>query len=237
MQGVQGWPAQVCPSCGSVLLEARAARQILGADAVLRQGQSDPPAGWHASTDPLMSDARIAIHLENLRAERQRRLTIAIGLATAIVVLVLAVPLSVVVYGTVRDQVAARRPTPPALEEALAPEPAVVVAPAPSPALVATEPEPEPVQAEPASATRALIRQGWALADRRDPAAADRFRAALAERPGDPEATYGLGYVYLQAGDTVAARRYLCAAVGGGDEEMRREIRALLERNKLSCAP
>src|SRR5688572_2992197 len=101
MQGVQGWPAQVCGTCGSVLLEARAAQQILGGDAVPRPGRpratpsdGDGEPGWRSSSDPLMSDARIALHLENLRAERQRRLTIAIGLATSAIVLVLALPLS-----------------------------------------------------------------------------------------------------------------------------------------------
>jgi hypothetical protein len=207
------------------LLDGQAARQILGDDAVARHGQSE--GDWHPSSDPLMSDARIALHLENLRAERQRRLTLALGLATTMVVLVLALPLAFVVYSTVRDQVAARRlPPAPALVDLIA---------TPAPPLV-TPPPPEPAPA-PVAAFADLIREGGALADRRSPTAADSFEAALRQRPGDTEASYGLGYVQLQHRDATGARRNLCAALGGADEEVRREIRSLLEQNQLSCTP
>lgn len=239
-QGVQGWPATVCPSCGAVTLDAQAARQILGPEAVPRP-PSLPGSRWYAASDPAMSsDADLAQHIERLRATRQRRLTLLVGAATVVVVVLLAVPLAFVVYATVQRQLAASVPAGPTLTETIASTPVVAVAPPPASALVAEDapppaaPEPVPPVPGPVS-VRALVSQGWTLADKDPAEAGARFRAALARAPSDPEANYGVGYTALKLGDRDTAARHMCAAMPDADLDMRREIEAFQSKYQITC--
>ena len=64
--------------------------------------------------------------------------------------------------------------------------------------------------------------------------AAEHFRAALDQRPGDPDATYGYGYALLRLGQPDRARVYLCQAQAAGGPSTR-EIRGLMRTHGLAC--
>lgn len=129
-----------------------------------------------------------------------------------------------------------------AVEPPKAPEP---VPDAPEPAPKAPEPEPEPAgTAEPAPTAPApaprvtyqsRIDRGWGAVESNPEAAADAFREALDSRPGDTEASYGLGYAMLKLNQRNGARAYLCSAASTADTGTRQEIEGILTNAGLSC--
>jgi Zn-finger nucleic acid-binding protein len=121
-------------------------------------------------------------------------------------------------------------PTPPP-----ATEPAAVAAPAVSP-------EPAPAEAPPPEAPKGpsakqLIARGWEQVDKGDASAAEgSFRLALDKKPGDVEATYGVGYALVRQQRVQDGRTYLCQALRmGPGTELQREITGLLEANRQTC--
>lgn len=145
-----------------------------------------------------------------------------------------------------------RAPEPPAtpvpVQAAPAPVPQdpvpVVPAPAPEPPpapIVAQAPAPEkapptirPPRARAGASVSALIGEGWSQVESSPSQAADAFGRALEARPGDPEASYGMGYALLRLGQTDRAVGHLCRAMSGSSE-VRREVSALLARHSLNC--
>lgn len=127
------------------------------------------------------------------------------------------------------------------------PEPAEIVDP---PAEVA-EADPQPAVAEPDPPKAKVapprppaprptvydtqVKAGWSGVESNPDSAADAFRAALDQRPGDTEASYGLGYAMLKLGQKNGARAYLCAASGTADPATRQEIAGILASAGLAC--
>lgn len=131
-----------------------------------------------------------------------------------------------------------------ASEPSTAPAPTADSAPTPAPppadpeppAEPAAPPEPRPAPPKPRASTYTTsIDAGWSSVEANPDAAADAFRAALDARPGDSEASYGLGYAMLKLGQRNGARAYLCAATQGADTRTANEIRAVLSNAELSC--
>jgi len=114
-----------------------------------------------------------------------------------------------------------------------APAPVLVppTAPAPDP-----EPEPEPEPAPP-QGVDALVKAGWAVADRNVSKAEEHFRSAIAQSPRHALANYGYAYVLLEQGRRSAAQAPLCTAIyaAGNDMEMSRELESLRKRHDMSC--
>ena len=263
IRGGTGW---VCTECGSLTVEAGLAMELLSSVPVpppppplastplpppsprrvtdertlppaadLRDSLPSTPPGWDLRDEPAPRPRRRA---------RRSAAPMMLALAASVALLVLAVPASFVVFRVVRDRAAVERTAPVApravaLSDALGPPPAPVVLPDPPPPVPEEEEElpdeGEEPRAEPTGGSP--IDQGWRLVDA-DPAAAARlFRAALDQRPGDPEASYGLGYALLQAGDRDGARPWLCQALASGNGELHREVQSLLDHRELTCSP
>jgi hypothetical protein len=130
-------------------------------------------------------------------------------------------------------------PTPPV--EAVTSAPSAVPAP-PDPVVAVAPPPARPAAPSPSKPSRprnngsisAMIGEGWSQVETAPARAADAFGRALETRPGDPEASYGMGYALLRLGQTDRAVGHLCRALGGS-AEVRREVSALLARNNLKC--
>lgn len=125
-------------------------------------------------------------------------------------------------------------------EPTTAPTPPADRAPAePAPTEPTPTAEPKPGPGPPpkprVSVYKASIDAGWSSVEANPDKAADAFRAALDARPGDSEASYGLGYAMLKLGQRNGARAYLCAATQGADTRTSNEIRAVLSNAELSC--
>ncbi len=129
---IDGVPTLGCVSCGAVVLEHRGLRQLIRANvavaepaplsAHIPQGIPSPgsagemgiitqlPPGppprvprYTVPGDASVLDAiQRELELEQARAMRVRRLTLAVGLITCLIVVVVAVPLSYVVYRAVQ---------------------------------------------------------------------------------------------------------------------------------------
>ncbi|MCB9687453.1 MAG: tetratricopeptide repeat protein [Alphaproteobacteria bacterium] len=200
--------------------------------AEVRDGLPATPPGWEMRDEPPARPRR-----------RPRRSTapMMLALAASLALLVLAVPASVVVYQVVRERAATQRPTPVpprevALAEALGNPPPPLVLPDPPPPEPDDEPEPAPPRTGSTGAAL-LISEGWRLVETDPQAASRKFRAALDQRPGDAEASYGLGYSLLQLGDREGARPWLCSALGSGNRELHREVQSVLDHKQLTCSP
>ena len=112
------------------------------------------------------------------------------------------------------------------------PEPAPEPVPAPKP-----EPEPEPAPAaapKPASA-KSLVDKGWNAVSGSPDRAMTLFRQALELKPGDAEASYGLGYALLQKGQATEAKPHLCRALRNGSTQTKRDVQGMLGQHQLSC--
>ena len=169
---------------------------------------------------------------------------VTVGLAA--VFLLLALPLALAVYSTVR---AVRPGAPPRVVEVpvvvtlpptptVAPVPVAAPPPPPEPVHAPVEAATPPVEPAPAPAprsARASIDLGWKRLDSNPSSAADAFRQALEQAPGNAEARYGLGYALLQSGDRAAGAKHLCASLVGAPADMRREVESLLTHNDLKC--
>ncbi len=107
----------------------------------------------------------------------------------------------------------------------------------------ATAAPPPTVPPQPPAAPRPPSRadrkkSAWENMDRGDhPAAAEAFRALLAERPSDAEAEYGYAYALLKMNDSTKAIEHLCHARAGAPPEssLGREMEGLLTANQLAC--
>jgi hypothetical protein len=131
-------------------------------------------------------------------------------------------------------------PPEPAPPSAAPVSPPAVAATAPPPPAAAPPPEPPAPPPEPkprvvAPTTKRLVDQGWSKVESDPEGAADAFRTALDRKPGDPEASYGLGYAMLKLGQRNGAKAYLCAAMNGADARTASEVRAVLSNAGLSC--
>ncbi len=186
------------------------------------------------------------------RSRSRSRRIYALAVIAAFFVMILAIPLTYVVFLAVRAgmsvpdaPVAAATPPDPVPEAA-----PVAADPVPEPVPDAdadaepiphpdSEPDPDP---DPGSAPRpkpsgaaGLVAEGWNLASKDPQAASERFRAALTAEPGNLDATYGLGYCLNRLGQTDAAKPHLCKAVASGPPDMVREASAIIGRNGLTC--
>ena len=128
---------------------------------------------------------------------------------------------------------------PPVVE---APVEAPVEIPPPVAEAPAEEPAPEwPPPAPPAPASKsasALASSGWSALDRGQfGKARDLFTEALSVDSGHGESRFGLGYAFDKLGDSEAAVRHYCRALGGGlDGPTRREVEGLLKAMKRECS-
>lgn len=254
IRGGTGW---VCTDCGALTVEAGLAMELLSAPtapmmlppappspprrvvdertvppaADLRDSLPETPQGWDTRDEPAVRPRR-----------RPRRSTapMMLAMAASMALLVLAVPASIVVYQVVRDRAAVQRPSPVpedvALAEALGNPPPPLVLPDPPAPEPDDEPDEDPPRPNPTGAAL-LISEGWRLVESDPSAASRKFRAALDQRPGDPEAAYGLGYALLQTGDREGARPWLCQALSSGNRELHREVQSVLDHKQLTCSP
>ena len=134
--------------------------------------------------------------------------------------------------GEAGDGVAAGQIEP---EPADPPTPEIVPPPVPEPREQA---RPQPAKPAPAPAPTGMkgqLTQGWNLVGADPRRAASVFRQVLAQSPRHAEANYGLGYALLQQNDNAGAGPHLCAAMGGSDIEIRRDVTSLLSQYNLSC--
>jgi len=119
----------------------------------------------------------------------------------------------------------------PALEPAPAPEPKAADKPTPKPA---PKPAAAPAPAPKASAG-ALVDKGWSAVSGSPSKAMAYFEQALALKPGDAEASYGLGYALLQVGRGPEAKPHLCRALRNGSTQTKRDVQGMLGQNSMSC--
>lgn len=110
------------------------------------------------------------------------------------------------------------------------PEPVVVVAPKPA------EPKPTPAPSNPQTVD-GLVKAGWTAIETSPAQALVHFRKALAMNARHGDANYGYGYALLVVGRPLDARPHLCLAAATGDTLTKREIKALLAQNRLTCEP
>jgi len=75
----------------------------------------------------------------------------------------------------------------------------------------------------------------WSLVARTPEQAKKGFEDHLSRKPDDPEAYYGLGYIYLKKGERDLAAQHLCLARSASDPETARDVRQLIKRNRLTC--
>ncbi|MFK7929284.1 MAG: tetratricopeptide repeat protein [Myxococcota bacterium] len=139
-------------------------------------------------------------------------------------------PIATPVDPSPSDAVASTDPEAPA-PESVTPDPVT-----PEPVSTPAEPAPKPVAPPPAATGySASIRKGWNAVEGDANAAADHFRGALDAKPGDAEASYGLGYAMLKLGQKNGARAYLCAASAKASNSTKAEIQGILSNAALSC--
>jgi hypothetical protein len=69
----------------------------------------------------------------------------------------------------------------------------------------------------------------WSLVARTPEQAQKAFEEHLTHEPGDPEAYYGLGYIYLKKGERDLAAQHLCLARSASDPETARDVRQLIK--------
>ena len=108
------------------------------------------------------------------------------------------------------------------------------------PAAPPVRPRTKPVRqarAAPQRPSRARLRsEGWAAVDRSDfEVALDRFNRALRSSRADADAHYGRGYALMRLGQREAAEDALCAAVKLGSDELKREVRSVMESHGMEC--
>lgn len=211
-----GVRAQVCSTCGGIVLEGEAATILLGEPDVqpVQPDPTAPPRSREAATVEAAPPAPLEDPDETAWLLR-------VGLVLCLVAGVAAVPLAWLVLQRDALRVATSDGDPPAGLGVPEGHAASI----------------DPAEAVPASNVRALVAEGWTLVGEQPNAAADRFRAALALAPRDGEASYGLGYALLQTGAKDEARLHLCRAQGYADRETSREIASLLDHERLTCAP
>jgi hypothetical protein len=206
------------------------------------QRRSPASENWFSAEGLVaLTEAQIELQQEREEITRLRRLSFAVGITICVLVVLLAVPLSFLLYQAMVAWRSPPVPAPVSLDEAL-PEPAPVLEAAPEPVPVpAAEPEPiveapsPAVAPSPRARARALVDQGWSLVGRDPNAAASRFQDALALDPGSADANYGVGYSLLKQGEPDGARPWLCTALRTGDLEVQRDVQSLLDSNSLSC--
>ncbi len=127
----------------------------------------------------------------------------------------------------------------PAAEPALAPKPKAADKPAPPKPAAPPAPAPPKPAAPPAPAPKAsasaLVDRGWAAVSGSPNKALTYFEQALERKPGDAEASYGLGYALLQLGRAPEAKPHLCRALRSGSTQTRRDVQGMLGQNSMSC--
>lgn len=104
-----------------------------------------------------------------------------------------------------------------------------VTSPGPSPTSVVA-PTPKP-----SGGFASLVAEGWASVSGDPSSAVDAFSGALRYRPGDPEASYGLGYSLWRLDRQSEALPHLCLALRSGGVDIQREVNGMLARSSLSC--
>ena len=82
-----------------------------------------------------------------------------------------------------------------------------------------------------------LVSAGWSRVNSDPIDSAQSFTEALKLRPGDVDASYGLGYALHRAGRTNEGLPHLCRARAGASAEVRAEIEGILGRSGRSCTP
>ncbi|MCO4746516.1 MAG: hypothetical protein KC912_17095 [Proteobacteria bacterium] len=111
-----------------------------------------------------------------------------------------------------------------------APVPVAVPVTAPAPLSAAT-----PAPAPSSTGFASLLKQGWSSVSGDPASAVISFRSALDRRPGDAEASYGLGYALWRLERQSEALPHLCLALRSGGIDTQREVNGMLARSSLSC--
>ncbi len=148
VRAIEGIPTLACVSCGAVILEHRGLQQLIQSPAVIEPAPLSahipqtspapapagemgirtvlpPPPAAAAPRYALPGDASVLdeiqheLEAEHARALRIRRLTVAAGLITCLVVVLVAIPLSYVVYQAVRAWSFPAQPPPAPIHEPL----------------------------------------------------------------------------------------------------------------------
>lgn len=102
----------------------------------------------------------------------------------------------------------------------------------------AKPPEPTTPRTPAKKTATTVTERGWRSVDRKRWADAEKyFVDALKLRPNHAPASYGLGYISQQRGDTNAAKTYYCKALSdaGRDVDLKREVEAGLRKLGATC--
>ena len=146
---------------------------------------------------------------ERRRGQTIRAATIAVGVLTCVAVVMLAIPLSYLVYHSLGRPVAPDVPVPGT-----------------------------PVEFPPNAAidrSQVLADRGWGIVDRDLDGAIVFFTDALSIDPKNGDANYGLGYSFERQGDISQAEPYLCTAMRVGGDQTRERAGQLLQTHGLTC--
>lgn len=266
-QSVGGVQSLVCVACGAATVDQRALEQLVSAGtppATPARAAALPDD--LTLEEPVLSidglaalgEAGFESELEHLRAQRRRQVGLLATMAGMVFMLLLMVPVVIVGISAVGVMWGDETPDspPPMVAPPVEPQPADAEpeaepspvedqdlpeapepAATPEPEAPAPAPAPEAAPPKPVDPVRAKIKEGWAVASRQPEVGAAAFREALVMRPGNPEASYGLGYCLMKQGDLEGARGHLCTARSTSDADIRRDVEALLANNGLTCSP
>jgi hypothetical protein len=116
--------------------------------------------------------------------------------------------------------------------------PAKTTAPAPSAAVVAPAKTTAPAAAtaeKPAASAKALVKSGWAAAEKSDFGGAISLFDQAVKAGGGADARFGRGYARENVGDVAGAVIDYCASLNGANAERKREVEGILSRLGRTC--
>lgn len=249
---ISGMRALGCLHCDAVVLARADVAAMLAGDAATEEADTEEAPDNLVLDTPAPSPMRVAAKPNK---GPTWPVTAAIGLFTAAGGLVLGA-LAVVaaggngarppidepaVLGAVTEVAAPPAVVAPEVLAAPSQEPALPVEDVSAPASLPAADGPAGADSPPSSdlpkGKKDPLAQGWAAVDRGDWfSAKSAFEIALASRPADADANFGLGYVLFQLGNAKDARPYLCAAASTTTSvDTAREANGLLSQAGLAC--
>ncbi len=217
--GVSGWS---CEDCGSMIFDANAVERLVGSTpktAIPAPLSASVPSAIAGDIAPAaralqrrISDPRPQDQVTAPPTTSSVKTWVMAG-ATLVVVFALAVPLSWMVYQTVRSYVG------------------------PGAVSTATVVVPRPLQASQAfGALDEAAEEAWRTLELSPGIAAEAFRLVLEGDPNHASARHGLGVALLALGNPEPATVHLCRALLSGDATIRGEVQSLLDSNQLDCS-
>ena len=88
---------------------------------------------------------------------------------------------------------------------------------------------------KPAASAKALVKSGWAAAEKSDFGGAISLFDQAVKAGGGADARFGRGYARENVGDVAGAVIDYCASLNGANAERKREVEGILSRLGRTC--